>query len=208
LADGRTVLLLAVGATASFVVLTALVALGATGAIDEATELAAQSADWDLPLPRLTRLVLVAASPVRALAVTLALAAVLSLVVRQRRHLGRAVLAIGLWVAITLALKHGLGRPLPTGNPIRGLAYPSGHMGGATVLAGLVVLAACERVTTAWLRWSVIAAAVSLPAAVATFLIAGDQHWLTDVIGGALLAIACLTWSMWSWPKLFQALFK
>ncbi len=189
----------ALSASVAFLVLAALVALGATRGIDLATTLALQSfasdqldvlVNWHTLLGQL--------------AVTLPVAAMLA-AVAWRRYGGwawlapLAILATG---AVELVFKLGLVHPGPPEELTRDLfnplgvrveapsSFPSGHMARVTFLAVLVAGMFPSR--AAWLG-----AAAFVAVAVFARVYIGD-HWISDVAGGlalgAAVAAAAIRW--------------
>ena len=67
-------------------------------------------------------------------------------------------------------------------------SYPSGHTAIATAVAASLAVAA-SRTARPLLRRSAVAGLVALPVVVGVSRIALGVHWLTDVIGGALLGL-------------------
>lgn len=121
-----------------------------------------------------------------------ALLAVLMLVVcGWRRSLRPAVLSglIGaVTIALTLGSKLAVGRPDPHGSiENHGGSFPSGHTVSLAVCLGLaVILVGAARRPAAWLLPGVAACVM------AGALVVQGAHWATDVLGGALLAVAVL----------------
>lgn len=68
-------------------------------------------------------------------------------------------------------------------------SYPSGHVLGAVMLYGLVLIWS-DRIARSWLRWSVRIWSGSLLAVVGIGRIWQGAHWPTDVMAGYLLGTA------------------
>ncbi|MFH8985504.1 phosphatase PAP2 family protein [Streptomyces varsoviensis] len=116
----------------------------------------------------------------------------------------RRELPLALWAAATAALgtvlqqglKAAVDRPRPHWpDPVdsaRYAAFPSGHALTATVVCGLLVwLLALHGTRSTWLGTATAAAAVSVAGVSLTRVYLG-VHWLSDVVGGALLGAALL----------------
>ena len=89
-------------------------------------------------------------------------------------------------VVAVLGTKHVIARP-DTGGHLGGGSFPSGHMTIAVVTVGGVLLLALPR--TRWWQWVAVS---PVWLGMAGCLLYGDIHWVTDVLGGALLAWALL----------------
>lgn len=127
---------------------------------------------------------------------TVALAAVLY--IRGRRSMAiRFLVALAAITIVELALK--LYLPVPS-LPLEHLRaagdefiftfpnpYPSGHMMRVVLLAGAVALLRPSRTV-------MLSVGVLLAAMAATRVYLG-VHWASDVVGGALLAVAALSWA-------------
>ncbi|MFD5094636.1 phosphatase PAP2 family protein [Amycolatopsis thailandensis] len=124
-----------------------------------------------------------------------AVAAALCLI--GRRRLEAALTVVGPLVAIlgnTWVLKPLFGRWKTTY-----LAYPSGHTVALVAVLTVLVLLARPGVATAVI--SVVGAVVL--AGVTIGMIGLGYHYLTDVVGGTLFAVAtvCAAWSSLSWAE-------
>jgi membrane-associated phospholipid phosphatase len=190
-----------------FVLITFLVAAGAFHRLDSWTAALAQTV-WSTPIAVSWAVLYVAGS---ALVSALLLMVVLAfLQLRDSRLAVGLLLAFLVGNAIELALKHSLAQlspplvqgiipvPLPEDafrtfvlarlgmlDAARGdtvYSYPSGHM-----LRSLLVLVA---VAAAWPRPSVRWVTIVASFAAAFILVGARVHWLSDVLGGALLAWA------------------
>ena len=93
---------------------------------------------------------------------------------------------------VTGLVKVGLARPQPI--PLLGVpgrAFPSGHAAQATVVFGALALLLAVGHGPEWRRRAILAAgAVVLLVSVA--LLWRRAHWLTDMVGGVTLGVACL----------------
>jgi membrane-associated phospholipid phosphatase len=107
---------------------------------------------------------------------------------RSARPVVQAVLLVGCSVALTGAFKFIVHRPDPHGEmTATGGSFPSGHMVSLIVCLGgsLLIWGIANR----WYAWiPVVVLAVGMGLA----LLYGSAHWLTDVVGGALLALGVL----------------
>jgi membrane-associated phospholipid phosphatase len=91
-------------------------------------------------------------------------------------------------VALTVAVKIIMGRPDTHGLVgATGGSFPSGHVIALTVGVGLAVLLARPRTG----RWVLIIAATA-GALMGGCLLLQAAHWLTDLVGGGLLAVVVL----------------
>jgi membrane-associated phospholipid phosphatase len=182
-------------AAAAFVVVLLGVKTGATQALDRSV------ADWLRPhdewgaVQDRLRPVIDALEPRRAYAVLALVTAVVGLRRRLWSPLLFAALVASVSMASTSAVKVWTHRPDLNGDVAStGGSFPSGH-----VIALLTCLGCCALMWwrhTRWWQWTVIAVP---PAVMACALLVTGAHWLTDVVGGALLAIATLAWAA-SWP--------
>jgi membrane-associated phospholipid phosphatase len=177
---------LAVGAVACFLVLAVLVATGTTQALDVevVSRLRPRDAwgpaqvEWS---PWMSRL-----QPGR---MYLLLAATSAAAAAWRRSwwppVFGAVLA-GSSAALTVMAKVALDRPDPHGwVATSGGSYPSGH-----VVALLVCLSGCLLLVGPRVRWWLWAPVVGAAALLTVSLLVSAAHWPSDVLGGALLAVA------------------
>jgi undecaprenyl-diphosphatase len=113
-----------------------------------------------------------------------------------RRRIGPAVYLVAarlVELVVETIAKHVVGRPRPAlPDPIghaSSFSFPSGHTSGTAVLcAALVVLAlqTSRRHAAAW----VVLAGVAIVAVAASRVLLG-VHYPSDVLGGALLGVAC-----------------
>ena len=112
-----------------------------------------------------------------------------------QRRLRQLAVALGLiivttWGATTL-LKIAFGRPRPEEGldliSVSGYAYPSGHM--SSIVAGSIAVGATFAVTrqsvTTRLRWQIGASLLIVLVAVDRWIL--GAHFVTDIVGGALL---------------------
>lgn len=184
-----TPLVLAVGWGTALVLLSVLVASGATQHLDdEVRELFRPDDVWGTAQLR-ADVVVEGLRPTRALPAVLVIAAATALATRSWCPVVLAVGLLGTTVALTLGLKELIGHPDPHGEvPDFGGSFPSGHVASVVVGGGLVVLVL--GLGSRWWAWSVVAL-VAL--AMATALLLQAAHWGTDVLGGALVGAFTVT---------------
>jgi membrane-associated phospholipid phosphatase len=113
-------------------------------------------------------------------------AAVLAAWRRSVRPLVVAGFLVMTSVVAVVGIKHVIARP-DTGGHMGGGSFPSGHMTIIVVTVGAVLLLALPR--TLWWHWVLVS---PIWLAMAGCLLYGDIHWLTDILGGILLAWALL----------------
>jgi membrane-associated phospholipid phosphatase len=77
-------------------------------------------------------------------------------------------------------------------------SFPSGHTAAAVVVYGALAIATVRVSKRAWLRRLAVSVAVVMPICVAFARLYRGMHFLTDVMGGALLAVLWLavTWAV------------
>ena len=75
-----------------------------------------------------------------------------------------------------------------------GGSFPSGHMVALIACLGCCVLLCFRR--SRWWHWILVAIP---PAVMAAALLYTAAHWASDVLAGALLAVAAISWAA-SWP--------
>lgn len=130
----------------------------------------------------------------REVLVPLALGAGVVLCWRRRSLTPLAMLAGSylLVAGVTSLTKAGLARPQPLPLPgVPGRAFPSGHAAQAVVVLGALVLLAAAGRTPERRRRAVAAVAVTV-AVVSVALLWRQAHWLTDMVAGVTLGLACL----------------
>jgi membrane-associated phospholipid phosphatase len=106
-----------------------------------------------------------------------------------RRSVRPLLTAVALVVTSVVAVevtKHVTTRP-DTGGHMGAGSFPSGHMATVVITAGGVLLVSMPR--TRWWQWVAVS---PVWVGMAGCLLYGDIHWVTDVIGGALLGWALL----------------
>lgn len=124
--------------------------------------------------------------PVRQVAAATALALVLS---AWRRRLGPLLLTFGIVGAasvVEMGVKWVLPRLQSQDMVNHAGSFPSGHVTLTLSCAGALVLAVG---TARWWAWTVVAV---LGAAMAAGLLITDTHRLTDLVGGALIAVGTI----------------
>lgn len=132
------------------------------------------------------------ADPAGTVAVTLAIAASLSLVTRSRLP---AAFVVPRLVALTVTVLGGkalLHRVGPLGSPVSGLHgyFPSGHTTTALVCTGVLASIVRER-HPGW-TGRLYAVVAGWTALVALCLVVHRYHWPTDVVGAMLLGTLVL----------------
>ena len=118
-----------------------------------------------------------------------------TVLVALRRRSWRPALFAGtvatMSVATTLTIKMVTRRPDWHGDlTSSGGSFPSGHVVGLLVCLGTCLLLCWSR--TRWWHWVLVAVPVG---ALALALTATAAHWLSDVLGGLLVAVALLCWA-------------
>lgn len=184
----RGAVTLAWAAAAGFLLLTVLVAAGASVTVDSAAREAFRPHDAWGAAQVVTRPVIDGLEPRRAFALLVLVAFAMALARRSWRPLATAALAIGTASAATLLTKYAVGRTDPHLDIYGGGSYPSGHMVADIVTAGCILLLLVSRAR--WWMWLSVVAPVGLAMALAMLFTAA--HWLTDLVGGALLSVVVL----------------
>jgi undecaprenyl-diphosphatase len=195
----RTARLYAVGLLIAFLALAALVVLRWPPLVDRdlATDVAVHAVVLrDQVLLTTAVIVTNAGSPVSVNIITALVAGGLL----YRRRMGAAVYLVAarlVELGVETAAKHLISRPRPVlSHPVghaSSFSFPSGHAAGTAVLcASLLVLAlpGCRR-RAPWTAPAGVALAGVAIAAVATSRVLLGVHFPSDVLGGALLGIAC-----------------
>jgi membrane-associated phospholipid phosphatase len=183
---GRGPTRLAVGATIGFALLALLVATGATHAVDVAVVERLRPGDaWGPAQVRWSPWM----SRLQPEHMYLLLAATAAAAAAWRRSwwpllFGAALAAVS--ASLTLLAKVAFERPDPHGwVTASGGSYPSGH-----VVALLVCLSGCLLLVWPRVRWWGWTPVVAAAALLSVSLLVSAAHWPTDVLGGALLAVA------------------
>lgn len=88
-----------------------------------------------------------------------------------------------------------VGRPRPDVAALDGVtvnsSFPSGHTAAAAVY-GAIAVAIVERVHTLWIRAVAIVVALATPIIIGASRMYRGVHYLTDVLAGMALAVACV----------------
>ncbi|MEW1954780.1 phosphatase PAP2 family protein [Terrabacter sp. NPDC080008] len=185
----RASLWVACGLLVAFLVLTLLVHRGATQSLDAAVlQRLRPDGLWGPTQLRYTPWM----SRLRPQHVYIVLV-VTTLLVSLWRHswwpLAFSLALAGVSGAVTLLVKVALHRP-DSGGWVTdtGGAYPSGHTVALVTCLGACLLVVWPRVR--WWLWAPVVVATLL---LASGLLVSGAHWLTDVLGGLLLALAAVT---------------
>lgn len=191
----RGALVVCLGCALAFVVVTLLVVTHVTDHLDDVVRDVFRPHDeWGTTQLRADHIVEGLKPPIMALF----LAAVAGAWSLHRRSWWPAIYAAaigGCAVALVETIKIVLGRADPHGDvPTLGGSYPSGHTVSVLVCLGGALLVV--RARTLWWQWLLVGL-VALAMGVALLIEAA--HWVTDVVGGALLAVALLA-SASTWP--------
>jgi len=142
--------------------------------------------DWLVSAARAVTAVL---SPPVSLAALLVVAGVVSARRSSTAPLVSAAIVAAVMALLTRGLKVMLGRPGPGSLDTHKVvgAYPSGHTSTLLVAGGaIVLLLGLRHVRAAWLT---VGAVVLL---LVSCLVYAHQHWLSDIVGSALMAAVVL----------------
>lgn len=183
---------LAIASLMAFVLVATLVAVGATQALDDSIRQMFRPDDvWGTSQRVLVNFADGASPPV---ALSLLVVAGLAASARERaiRPLIYIVLLAGSAIAVTATAKIILDRPDLQGSSAGiGGAFPSGHMVTLIVcLAGAIIVFGLQ---SHWWTWAPAALVASL---MAVSLLNTGMHWFTDVVGGVLLAIPVIAFTL------------
>jgi membrane-associated phospholipid phosphatase len=172
----------------ALVVLAVLVHLGVTQPVDEAVRGWARPDDVWGPLQVRADLIVEGLRPTSTLLLLAAIATAISLARRSPRPLVVAAATGLLMLAATVSVKLLLHRPDPHGAfSDQGGSFPSGHTVTIIVCSGLVTM--LLRPGARWGRWLVPLVLGTLMAAA---LLLEAAHWVSDLLGGALLGVTIL----------------
>jgi undecaprenyl-diphosphatase len=151
------------------------------GRLDRHVERLVGATDDGLP-----RAVIVLGNPATVVVLAVLLAGI-ALALGHRRLAVLAIVGPGLTGVATTALKPVVGRTIEGG-----LAYPSGHTGGATALGVVAALLLIAVFRTRAGAGALLLAAGALVSggAMALALVAGRVHYPTDTVGGFCVAVA------------------
>jgi membrane-associated phospholipid phosphatase len=176
-----------VGVTACYALLTLAVQLGMLDAVDAALRNASRPDDVWGPLQMRAHLVVERLQPAHLLVLLLLVAAVLSLHRRSLRAFVVMAVVGGPVTILTLGTKFAMARPDPHATPlVHGGSFPSGHIVSVIVAFGLVVLLLRPRTRWGWILPAFIGCLMGWA------LVVVAMHWVTDVVGGGLMAVAAL----------------
>jgi undecaprenyl-diphosphatase len=189
---------LAITCAVAFVVLTVLVALGALDSLDVHLRNAFRPHDRWGHLQTRADHVIDDLRPTVMAGLLAIVAVVVSVVRRSWRPAAYALVVGGTSFVLTVATKALLGRPGPRGPATtHGGSFPSGHTSSVIVCLGVAILLLSPGATRLW-QWLIVAA---LGTVMGLSLILVAAHWVSDVVGAALLSTAILAFaSPWA-PK-------
>lgn len=172
---------------AAFAVLTLLVEIGATRLVDVAARDFFRPDDVWGPVQIRVDTVVEGLEPARVLPVYAALVTLLAWSRRSWRPMVHALALLAAAGLPALLVKRTMARTDPHGDLSSIGSFPSGHVLVLLVcLAGAVLLVRQE---PRWWQWALVA---MVDLAMAGSLLLQAAHWLTDVVGGALLGVAAL----------------
>jgi undecaprenyl-diphosphatase len=100
--------------------------------------------------------------------------------------LAPAFAALTQWILKHLVQRRAPGREVPSS----ALSFPSGHATGAWAIAAAAIVVAAAALTPGWSRRIVVAAVCAGALAVSVARVVAGDHYITDVIAGALLGVA------------------
>ena len=178
---------LAATAATAYLVLTVLVAVGATERVDVAAREYFRPDDVWGDLQIRVDVIVESLKPVRAVPLLVGFTLALSAYRRSWRPAAYAALVLVAAGVPTLATKALLRRTDPHDDLSSIGSFPSGHTLVLLVCLGAALLLVHRR-PALW-EWLLVLAA---DAVMALALLVQGAHWLTDVIGGALLGVAVL----------------
>jgi MYXO-CTERM domain-containing protein len=176
-------------ALATYVLLTALVWVGALDGLDRAV-LRWGDGHRVHALLELAQGVTDTLSPVVDAGVLLAGAA---LVAARRRRWRPLVIAVGVLLvtsAVVLGVKYAVNRPLPHSHGHGDQGFPSGHTAATAVFLGALALLAAG--ADLRLRRRLLLTVAVLTLLIAAALVYAGFHWLTDTVASIALAVAIL----------------
>lgn len=127
-----------------------------------------------------------------AVLIPVALVVAIWLFVRGRPDVAWLFAGVVLLRPLNLLLKLIIGSPRPTSDQVdvlrqsSGNGFPSGHVTGVVLLAGVVWCVAPALFKPRWIRLAVRALAVAAIVATSYSRVASGAHWPSDVAGGLL----------------------
>lgn len=180
-----------VAASVSFLVLTLLVATGATESFDMAARDLFRPGDrwgaWQISTDYVVELL-------QPVSMFVLLGVVGLWVAAQSKSLRPLLIVASVSVSAvgtTLLVKFALARPDPHLElSTVGGAYPSGHVVAVLACLGAIVLV-FDQARSRWV-WVLVA---TVGAVMSSSLLLAAAHWFSDVLGGALVAAAVLGWA-------------
>src|SRR3954470_8104879 len=184
----RPVAVIAV-AVGVFVLLTALVVVGAVDGLDNAVWRFADRHDSSAGVTT-ARLLTDALQPAVDALLLLAGAALLARRERRIRPLAVAATVLVGVSAVVLGLKYAVDRPLPHTHGHGQRGYPSGHTAATACFLG--TLAMLLSVGRSRLRRRLLGLVAGLTLLVAVALVYAGYHWLTDTLASLALSVAVL----------------